>query len=671
MNTQQIIKVVKNQLTALRQMISYLSIIIGIVISFKTQTHASSESFEQLGPLEIYEAEGWATSADGKISAGFGRINNTSARRALIFTGGNAIELGTLGGAESRAWAISGNGNVVVGEALTASGNQHAFKYSELTGMSDLGTLGGTWSTAFGVSGNGSYVVGQSAISTGRGQAFKHSDATGMVNLGTLAGNESKAYAISSDGVVTTGWSTTSGGGKHAFKHTESGGMEDLGTLGGTESYGFGISPDGKYIVGSSAVSYGGMHAFKHSADNGMLDLGTLGGSTSIAYGSSYNGKTIVGMSQLPNGMNRAFRYTDKIGMVDIGTLGGSYSSAHGVSHDGSIIVGTSSDITGRMKAFIWKLSPDPERPSDGTLIDADNTKKTMFDLSQDTFLALDLHAAQLSRIAELDCDSSAGEMCISLSTITSSANNETKLMQTAMIGHRFTDKTRAGFLLGTSSASDAAEDLSREEDTHAVSFYVAFDRFQNKSGPGGRISASASNGEDNFKRKSLPFTESSDDISSIHGYLIKAEMFYGIDLKKLTIDPYVYLSSYKMTRDAYEEKTSLAFPARLKAIETSNSKIGLGINVGYSFNDWIRSEVSSDFSSIIEAKTSPFRGSIDYLSDYEFDSNKMRRVTTNAEGKVYFTITKSVETSVGASWSQQDFGHDTIGGNVALKLTF
>ncbi|MFG1927210.1 hypothetical protein [Cryptosporangium sp. NPDC048952] len=132
-------------------------------------------------------------------------------RVAVVWSGGQLTELGTLGGSTSvpanTGRAVSSSGDVI-GTSTTASGDTHAFRWHAGT-MTDLGTLGGSSSTPTAINDQGQ-VVGFSTTASGENHAFLWSDGT-MVDLGAPGGTSSSAVDVNDAGVVV-GTVTTSTG---------------------------------------------------------------------------------------------------------------------------------------------------------------------------------------------------------------------------------------------------------------------------------------------------------------------------------------------------------------------------------------------------------------------------------------------------------------------------
>ena len=275
-------------------------------------------------------------------------------------------ELGTLGGFSSGGAAINNLGQVT-GGSITATGQTHAFLYSNGQ-MMDLGTLGG-FSGSFASEGFGINNLGQV---TGEGyitpnaapnalRAFLYSNGQ-MIDLGTLPGGFSAAGMGINDLGQVTGKADTAVG-IHAFLYSN-GQMMDLGTLPGfAGSFGQAINNRGE-VTGFLPLTTAGFpgHAFLYS--NGqMIDLGTLGGPTSMGLDINDLGQ-VTGNAYTAAGQQHAFLYGNGQ-MMDLGTLGGSTSNGVDINNLGQV-VGDSSLVPGRLEshAFLY---------SNGQMIDLNN----------------------------------------------------------------------------------------------------------------------------------------------------------------------------------------------------------------------------------------------------------------------------------------------------------
>lgn len=265
------------------------------------------------------------------------------------------FDLGTLGGSESMAHAVSADGRVVVGRASPVAGNSdHAMRWTASGGMQDLGTLGGEGSSARAISGDGTVIVGFATNINETFRAFRWTQGGGMVDLGTLGGDFAIAYDVSANGSVVVGTSSNATA-PRAFRWTQAGGMVGLGTLGGSGSSAYGVSGDGSVVVGNSQmVGDATTHPFRWTQAGGMVDLGTLpGGASAYANRVSADGNVVVGYSYVNGSEIRAFRWTGGA-MTSLGSLGGD-SEANGVSANGGVIVGKSGTAQNvAYKGFRW-----------------------------------------------------------------------------------------------------------------------------------------------------------------------------------------------------------------------------------------------------------------------------------------------------------------------------
>jgi probable HAF family extracellular repeat protein len=117
---------------------------------------------------------------------------------AFLYSNGQLINIGTLGGEYGQARGINTSGQIA-GYSTLATGSYRAFLYTDGQ-MMDIGTLGADYSVAYALNDSGQ-VVGNSAFLSGQDHAFLYNNGQ-MTDLGTLGGDTSNAYGINNLGVI-------------------------------------------------------------------------------------------------------------------------------------------------------------------------------------------------------------------------------------------------------------------------------------------------------------------------------------------------------------------------------------------------------------------------------------------------------------------------------------
>jgi len=180
----------------------------------------------ELSPLaegDSYSDEGVAINSQGVIA---GYSNNAQRQlRACIWTGTEALDLGTLGGDTSLARDINDLGQVV-GNSQVVSGQlfqDHAFLWQD-GHITDLGTFGAESSKALAINNQGQ-IIGGLVDQSGQWLSWIWQDGS-ITYLGSLGGAYTTPEDINDLGQVV-GTSSTSDGPTHAFLW-EDGAMVDL-----------------------------------------------------------------------------------------------------------------------------------------------------------------------------------------------------------------------------------------------------------------------------------------------------------------------------------------------------------------------------------------------------------------------------------------------------------
>jgi probable HAF family extracellular repeat protein len=286
--------------------------------------------------------------ADDGTVVGDSELADGQTFRAYRWTQGVMSELDTLGGWWSSARAVNASG-LIVGVAATPGEPYNEPYHAVLwtgTQARDLGTLAGasrnSWAQAINTKGA---VAGGSEDENGSIAGFFWQDGI-MIDLGNLGESYCHVADIDSSGRIA-GNSATPEWYMHAFVWDQ-GIMRDLGTLGGLDSEAVDMNDAGQ-VVGSARRADGSIHAVLWDSGR-TVDLGTLGGRDSYARRINSTGE-IIGTSERTDGSWGSFRWRDGI-MTEVGSLGGSYVNVADINDRGEV-VGTSGTADGSFRAFL------------------------------------------------------------------------------------------------------------------------------------------------------------------------------------------------------------------------------------------------------------------------------------------------------------------------------
>jgi probable HAF family extracellular repeat protein len=277
------------------------------------------------------------------------------------------IDLGALvntpTGHGASVGAVNGTGQVALTSA-TGDTNYHAFRFSGGSAM-DLGTLGGGNSFASSINASGQ-VVGRSTTTAGVTHAFVWTagGTNGVASNPQMAdlnpsGATSAASAINVNGEIAGYLEATLPNHSTADRAF----LRSNGTLqqlplpkgGFSSSYAYGLNDHG-HVVGEA---YGGQSSLAHGfVFDGTTteEIGDLGGGSSTPLGIN-NDDHIAGYSANADGYDRAFLYNNGA-MGDLGTLGGHYSYATAVNNRDAVVGGSFTDADDNVyHAFVWEGS--------------------------------------------------------------------------------------------------------------------------------------------------------------------------------------------------------------------------------------------------------------------------------------------------------------------------
>jgi probable HAF family extracellular repeat protein len=249
--------------------------------------------------------------------------------RAVLWSRGKIVDLGTLGGYESLAGEMNARGQVT-GVAANTIPDQYSFFgwgtqmrtfiWEKATGMHDIGTLGGPDALGGSINNRGQIAGGSYTNST-------PNQSTGLPTVDPFLWYQNK--------------------------------MKDLGTLGGVFGAVWGLNESGEVSGMSDLAGDQTYHPFlwRHGR---LIDLGTLGGD--YGNGAWLNNAGQVAGYAFTKGNNayHAFRWSRGV-MKDLGTVDGDQcSNANGINARGDV-VGASGDCGYGARAYLWH---------DGSMID-------------------------------------------------------------------------------------------------------------------------------------------------------------------------------------------------------------------------------------------------------------------------------------------------------------
>ncbi|WP_211387588.1 autotransporter domain-containing protein [Agrobacterium tumefaciens] len=593
-----------------------------------------------------------AVSADGSVIVGDSRLASAFTH-AFRWTAANGMQdLGTLGGDFSIAKAVSADGHVIVGDGRLASAFTHAFRWTAANAMQDLGTLGGNLSVASAVSADGSVIVGQSQLASGSSRGFRWTEANAMQDLGTLGGDFSTTNAVSADGRVIVGGSQLASGSSRAFRWTEANAMQDLGTLGGDSSSASAVSADGSVIVGDSWLASGSPRAFRWTEANAMQDLGTLGGAYSTARAVSADGSVIVGDSRLASGFDHAFWWTEANAMQDLGTLGGDFSTATAVSADGRVIVGSATTASGDTHAALWKFVPvnpvDPEgpKPEIPTLIDVDNTVRTVASAAHKTFSVMEMQRMGLVRLQD-SCDvSRAGETCYSAKTEISGFDGNTDVLARITLGHAFTENFSAGVSVAHSFWRDLPDSLNDRDNNVGGGVYAQWRTPTQDGSWYVRGALSASRYDLERTRRVMAYTEAGTGDSAVTGWSTSLEV--GRTHVLSSEDDFGYYGGLRysaLKMDGYTERNA-AFPFFYSDTTLTQTTAYIGATYSRSLSEKLTWSVDGQVEQDLAHEDPGVTARAAYIGALKFDSD-FAHTRASLSSTVSYAVTDNVRIDV------------------------
>ncbi len=293
---------------------------------------------------------------------------------AVRWQEGVATDLGALpGGSDSQAFGINAHGQIIgfaqtgMTDPLLGIRRFHAVLWSEGQ-IIDLGTLGGDESISQAINDQGQ-VVGCATLND------KHDPLSflgaqthpflwengGLQDLGTLGGPEAFAYLLNRRGQVAGVSYTNSTPNPSTNLPTQDpflwddGRMRDLGTLGGTFGVANGLNERGQVVGSSNLLGDLIYRPFSWTQSGGMQDLGTFGGDYGAASAVNDAGE-IVGIASTSGNQSFHGALWSHGKITDLGFIAGCMGSdAVSINASGHIVGSSYGCGTSFLAAFLWE----------------------------------------------------------------------------------------------------------------------------------------------------------------------------------------------------------------------------------------------------------------------------------------------------------------------------
>jgi probable HAF family extracellular repeat protein len=318
----------------------------------------SSYTVEDLGTLPGDSSSvAWGINANGDV---VGWSTGPNGTRGFVYS--NLLKMVALPGLPNRPRSLARDINDagdIVGSA-NAGGTDVGHAVIWKGGIAqDLGTLGGAFSEGWGINNIGQ-AVGTAGTSDGKVHGFVYTPGNPLADL-TPNSDQGAATDINDAGQIT-GYKTAFGG-YHAFRWN--GSFLDLGVLPGfAHSFGWAINLSGQ-VAGSSTTASGNSERLIRFTDgSGLQDLGGSG-EHNTAWGINASGLVVGCRGQ---SLKRAVRYTNTLGLQELNalidpSLGWVLLCAHDVNDAGQIVGYGFNNYTGLTHAVRLQplASPPPE----------------------------------------------------------------------------------------------------------------------------------------------------------------------------------------------------------------------------------------------------------------------------------------------------------------------
>ncbi|ALR77179.1 autotransporter domain-containing protein [[Enterobacter] lignolyticus] len=674
-----------------------------------------------------------ALSSDGTIVGGFSDNDDGYSRAAIWSGSNWSAktDLGTLKGdntGNAYVYGLSADGKVAVGQAQMDGGGSgssvsvmamsvsayssdamHATVWSgsNWSVKSDLGTLksdNSGDSTAYAVSSDGQVVVGTADNDAGNSQAIAWSGSNWSVktDLGTLKSDNSgysTAYAVSSNGSVITGESDDDAGDYRAIAWSGSNWSvrTDLGTLKSNNSgnsTAYAVSSNGSVIAGESDDDAGDYRAIVWSGSNWSVktDLGTLksdnsGNSAAIAVSS--NGSVIAGVSDNDASYQRAVVWSGSNWSVktDLGTLKSDNSGnsvARALSSDGTVAAGyadtDSSD--GGQHAALWKIiystpaadpatAADPAAPvvSKVVAVDVTNTKRTVAQLSTDTFQVMDMQRQALLRLQN-GCEADWKQTCWFARAGYTAGAGYSDTPTSFTMGYGVEQNLSLGFTLDHSLARSLPDSYKFSSNNIGVGIY-AYWHVPTDSGEWYlRPSLAFNQYHVDIQRPELSFTEPGQGNGKMEGTAASLEGGQRFSLKNGTgLGWYTGLRYDNVNQIGYTESNAV-FPLTYSEVNYRNTAIYAGFNTSVPVSDRVSWVSDVEIEQQLNSNDPEFSAHQQYMGSMMYSSG-MVKTRGELESGVHYTPAKDITMEVMPSVAYSALGNTNWGVTVGIGGRF
>ena len=420
-----------------------------------------------------------------------------------------------------------------------------------------------------------------------------------------------------------------------------------------------------------------------------MQDLGTLRrdkSGNSEALGVSADGAVVVGYSVHDlSSAQRAFRWTSGGGMQDLGTLrqgNKGASEALGVSADGAVVVGEAQNDDGDWRAFIWaipKTTPSggvaPSggvTQSGGIMLDHLNTLDQVYENSVQQLAAAGVVQSLSAFALGQELTVRRDEACLSAKewktngcrapvamrvTVGGAANRDSIDLGvagvTAAVG--ITPTLTLGGYFGLGTEVDSLQGFGIDGAFRSVGAYLRHDA---GAGVTWKLAYGQSGSNVDISRgMQRPNTEFGTGNSKMTSRGALAEIGYKFSQNQFNITPFGRLIHSNYKRDAYSERSNIAFPVTYDEYKQSETVAALGVKVEFPVSAKGLMELTGGLEADISRSGNPISGTsrIPGMASFEINAPEVKNKTRgflSGRYQHYVTENGAIEVSAGVTQS-------------------